>query len=173
MSFVGEKKHHLNDEGDSTDTFSAPPADQMTSMEYFSLFWDDTIMETLVYQSDLYSVQQTGASINLTRSELEQFLGIQMRMSVVKMPSYKLYWSFNCSYDPIASVMSRDRYKSRAGSYMLMTTPKRIRKKTRETDYLKLNQLSLLSGRTVKKLNKRGDTPLMSRSYLQRRSIAA
>ena len=82
----------------------------MTSMEYFSFFWDDTSMETL-YQSNLYSVQQTRSSINLTKSELEQVLGIQMRMSVVKMPSYELYWSYNCSYDPIASVMSRDRYK--------------------------------------------------------------
>ena len=34
-----------------------------------------------------------------------------MRMSVVKMPSYELYWAAGTSYDPIAYVMSRDRYK--------------------------------------------------------------
>ena len=116
----------VEDPGTQDDNFSLPPASLMSPMEYFSLFWDDTIMDTLVYQTNLYSVQQTGVSINLTKDELEEFLGIQMRMPVVKMPSYKLYWAAGTSYDPIASVMSRDirRY---AGSYMLMITLKKIR----------------------------------------------
>ena len=98
----------VEDPGTQDDNFSLPPASLMSPMEYFSLFWDDTIMDTLVYQTNLYSVR---ASINLTKDELEEFLGIQMRMSVVKMPSYELYWAAGTSYDPIASVMSRDRYK--------------------------------------------------------------
>ena len=46
--------------------FSLPPegADEMTPLNYFKIFWSDDIINLLVEQTYLYSVQQTGSSIN-------------------------------------------------------------------------------------------------------------
>ena len=140
----------VEDPGTQDDNFSLPPAIPMSPMEYFSLFWDDTVMDTLVYQTNLYSVQQTGASINLTKDELEEFLGIQMRMSVVKMPSYELYWAAGTSYDPIASVMSRNTYK-KVHTFLHANDNSEKDKvgNKKEIAYLKYNQLLTLCVRTV------------------------
>ena len=93
------------------DEFSLPARDDMTPFEYFKLFWNDSITQNLVEQTNLYSVQVTGTSIATNVKEMEQFLGIQMLMSLVRLPSYELYWSteFRCSV--IADVMSLKRYE--------------------------------------------------------------
>ena len=91
--------------------FSRPPPEELTPLEYFRLFWDKTITENIVEQTNLYSVQKNGTSINTNVNEMEQFIGVQMKMSYVSMPKYNMYWSRGTRYDPIASVMSINRYK--------------------------------------------------------------
>ena len=39
----------------------------------------------IVKQTNLYSVEKSGASINTNKNEIEIFLGIQMLMPIVKM----------------------------------------------------------------------------------------
>ena len=39
----------------------------------------------IVKQTNLYSVEKSGPSINTNKNEIEIFLGIQMLMSIVKM----------------------------------------------------------------------------------------
>ena len=68
-------------------------------------------MDMVVTQTNLYSVQKSGSSINTTKEEIEQFIGIQMLMSIVKLPQYEMYWSTETSYEPIASTLSPKRYK--------------------------------------------------------------
>ena len=50
--------------------FSLPPegADEMTLPNYFKIFWSDDIINLLVEQTNLYTVQQTGSSINTNES---------------------------------------------------------------------------------------------------------
>jgi hypothetical protein len=55
------------------------------------MFWDDSITENLVEQTNLYSVQLEGRSISTTKDEIEKLIGIQMKMGIVKMPNYELY----------------------------------------------------------------------------------
>ena len=83
----------------------------MTPLNYFKIFWSDDIINLLVEQTNLYSVQQTGSSINTNKSEMEQFIGIQMLMSIVSLPAYYMYWAVDTKYSPIADIMSINRYK--------------------------------------------------------------
>ena len=70
-----------------------PLRDDTSPIEYFKMFWDNTITQGLAEQTNLYSVQASGKCINTSFHEMEQFLGIQMKMSLVSLPSYDMYWS--------------------------------------------------------------------------------
>ena len=93
--------------------FSPPPddADTMSPLQYFKLFWGDALMTLLAEQTNLYSVQKTGQSIATTKQEIEKFIGIEIHMSIVRMPSYTMYWAAETRYPCIADVMPINRYK--------------------------------------------------------------
>ena len=59
--------------------------DIWTPVKYFKQFWDDNITEMIIKQTNLYSVENSGATINTNKDKTEKFLGIQMLMSMVKM----------------------------------------------------------------------------------------
>ena len=122
--------------------FSLPPegADEMTPLNYFKIFWSDDIINLLVEQTNLYSVQQTGSSINTNKSEMEQFIGIQMLMSIVSLPAYYMYWAVDTKYSPIADIMSINRYKKCVNIFIATITRKVTVKKIKKTSSTKLNQ---------------------------------
>lgn len=74
--------------------------------------FDKSIIDNLVDQTNLYSVQKTGTSINTRVSEMEQFLGIHMMSGIIQMPSYRMFWGGSTRYPLIADVMSRNRFDS-------------------------------------------------------------
>ena len=94
-------------------SFSLPPenTDELTPMDYFQLFWKSSLNNLICDQTNLYSVQKTGKSICTTSDEIEQLIGIQMCMSVVKLPSFCMYWAVETRYPPVADAMSINRYK--------------------------------------------------------------
>eukprot|EP00794_Sanderia_malayensis_P019357 gene19357-21277_t len=73
---------------------SLPPQDfdQSKPFWYFTQFWDIDMTNHLVEQMHLYSVQKTGKSTNTNRKELEQLIGIMLKIGIVKMPRYQNYW---------------------------------------------------------------------------------
>lgn len=89
----------------------------LSHLEYFKLFFDDDFMSSIVYQTNLYSVQKTGKSVNMTLQELWRFIGIHMIMGIVKMPSYKDYWAQWSRYSVVADVMPRKRYDQLISSF--------------------------------------------------------
>ncbi|KAF9413711.1 hypothetical protein HW555_008157 [Spodoptera exigua] len=82
-----------------------------TRYQYFKKLFDDELIRFICYQSNLYFTQSTERSVDMTIEEYENFLGIDMLMSIVGMPSYKDYWSHQLRYDKIASVMPLKRYQ--------------------------------------------------------------
>ena len=50
-----------------------------TPIEYFRQFWTDDIIDLVVQQTNLYSRQKTGFSINTTKEETEQLMGMHLR----------------------------------------------------------------------------------------------
>ena len=107
-------------------------ADEMTPLNYFEMFWKSSLNEHIAQQTNLYAMQKDCAAVSTFKGEIEQFIGMQMLMSVVQLPKYKMYWANETRYAPIADVMGRNRYKA-------------IRR------YLHINDNSLLEDKTNKK----------------------
>ena len=68
-------------------------------------------MDHLVEQTNLYSVLQSGASINTNHAEMEQYLRILVMMGIVKLPRYRMYWSTETRIGAIADTMSVNRFE--------------------------------------------------------------
>ena len=88
------------------------PVEPSSPMEYFRSIVDDELLEKIVYESNLYAVQQdSNKPLCLSKDELEQFLGINFLMSIVKMPRTRSYWEARLRYDKVADVMPCRRYE--------------------------------------------------------------
>ncbi|XP_067300961.1 piggyBac transposable element-derived protein 2-like [Pseudorasbora parva] len=90
--------------------FSPPPDEIPSPKWYFDQFMDKSVFEHISHQSNLYAVMKNGPELKTTPSEIEQFIGLHILMTVVRMPSYRMYWQTATRYDPIATVMGRKRF---------------------------------------------------------------
>ena len=72
-------------------TFCDPPNDDLSPLNYFEKFIDNSIIENLD-QTNLYSAQKTGKSINTSVIEMCQFIGIHILAGVVQMPDGVGHW---------------------------------------------------------------------------------
>ena len=50
-------------------------------------------------------MQQSGKSINTTPKEIEQLIGAQMQMSIVKLPRYDMNWASETKIPRVSEVM--------------------------------------------------------------------
>ena len=78
---------------------------QWAPLKYFKQFWNDKVTDLLVNQTNLYSAQKAGSSNNTNHAEIEQLIGIQILMFVVKMSRYEMCWNNKTRYEPIASAI--------------------------------------------------------------------
>ncbi len=74
------------------------------------MFWNDDLNELIADQSNLYSVQKTGKSIKTDCEEISTYIGMHLRMGIVQLPSYRMYWSRSMKCPPIADVVSIKRF---------------------------------------------------------------
>ena len=90
-----------------------PPDDvnTFTPLNYFQIFWKDSLPEVLAEQTNLYCMQKTGKSRNTNKDEIKQFIGIQIYISIIALSAYFIYWSEKTRYAPISDIMSINRYK--------------------------------------------------------------
>ncbi|XP_047239310.1 piggyBac transposable element-derived protein 2-like [Girardinichthys multiradiatus] len=95
---------------------SLPSAEETREpIQYFRDFFDVDLLNTIVQQSNLYCAQESTYSrysgLKLDRNELEQFIGTLVYMSVVHLPTSRMYWSSECRVEQVADVMTRERWK--------------------------------------------------------------
>ena len=82
-------------------------------VEYFRTFLTADMFDSIVYQSNLYSVQKDPQRpLQLNRHELEKWLGMCFHFSVSKIPETKLHWAPETGNDQIVSIMSRNRWQA-------------------------------------------------------------
>ena len=83
---------------------------------YFKKFFSPDFLDTIVYQSNLYASQKNvNKPLNLTRDELEQWLGLLIHFTIIRTPQTRLHWSgelFGRYRDYTAMVMSRNRWEA-------------------------------------------------------------
>lgn len=100
----------LSLQAEYNEEFGSPPDELPSPYQYFKLFCDNSAFQNFADQTNLYSVQTTGNCAKTTAKEMEQFVGIHVISGIVKMPSYKNYWSVATRFSTVADVMPRNRF---------------------------------------------------------------
>ena len=86
-------------------SYSDPPQPELTPLHYFKMFFTDEAVILVAEQTNLYSVQKTCKSIDISETEIATVIGMYMLMGIVKLPSYKNYWSQKLRYPVSADAM--------------------------------------------------------------------
>ncbi|KAK2723832.1 hypothetical protein QYM36_002249 [Artemia franciscana] len=60
-------------------------------INYFAEYLTEDFSEITVNQTNLYSVQKTGKSIDTNAVEMKKFFGIHVAMGVFNLPRYRMY----------------------------------------------------------------------------------
>lgn len=83
-----------------------------TSSDIFLQYFDMSIIDQILFQSNLYINQKNRSIPPITRNELYAFLGINMVMSYHKLPSWTDYWKGDddLSVPFVSSTMTRNRF---------------------------------------------------------------
>jgi hypothetical protein len=90
----------------------SPAADpSQTPRQYFHQFFDESLVEHIAYQTNLYSTQKTGTSINCTKEEMRKVIGIYLVSGIVTVPRYRMYWSTKTLFPLVADAMSQKRFE--------------------------------------------------------------
>lgn len=79
--------------------------------KYFKQFFTDDLLRLFVDNTNLYSTQKSGKSINTNIDEMSTFIGMEVMMGLVKQPTFSDYWSNAMCYPAIADNMPRNRFK--------------------------------------------------------------
>ena len=64
--------------------------EELKPLNYFQMFCNKDLNKLISEHTNLYSVQKHGNSIATTDNEIKPFIGIQMLMSLVDLPSYMM-----------------------------------------------------------------------------------
>lgn len=68
-----------------------PPDKTRKPLQYCREYITDNILETVVNETDTYSMQKSGKSMNTNKGEVLSLIGFKVIVVVFKLPSYKLY----------------------------------------------------------------------------------
>ncbi|KAK3931960.1 PiggyBac transposable element-derived protein 3 [Frankliniella fusca] len=80
-------------------------------IDYFCYFWDDDLFQRLADQTNLYSTQRDGSSLNVTKQEMKIFFGIWLYMGICRLPQYEDYWNSHTRVPQVADLMPLKRYE--------------------------------------------------------------
>lgn len=79
--------------------------------EIFNFLFTDELIDMIVEQSNLKSIQNNANKpANITKEEIEQFIGMVIFMSCVKLPSTRLYWSKHVGQQQVYETMTCNRF---------------------------------------------------------------
>ncbi len=91
-----------------------PPDILYTPLEYFRKFITTEMLELLMEQTNLYSVQKSErhSNVNTTVKELEVLIGLYLRMGLCQLPGNRAYWENDTRCPMVADNMSRNRFQT-------------------------------------------------------------
>lgn len=65
----------------------------------------------IVENTNLYSCQERGDSIAISKIDIQNFIGIELLMGIVDLPAYTDHWSRELRYEKVACVMPLKKYQ--------------------------------------------------------------
>ena len=81
-----------------------------TPVHFFKLFFSEDMIDMISKETNNYGLQNN-VIVATDSSEIEQLLGVFIRMGIFKVPSFRMYWMNKCRLSVIADVISRDRFE--------------------------------------------------------------
>ena len=99
------------------ETFKEPemtptPDVEKTPFQYFKLFVSDEMLNNTTEQTNIYILQSKGAEKSILRNDIEKFIGVFLRMGLVRLPIQRPYWETFMTYDGVSSVMGRNKFET-------------------------------------------------------------
>ena len=90
-----------------------PEMEGKTPIEVFRMYWDDKMCDMIVKESNHYARQRNDQTFELTRGELDQFLGIVLLTGYISLPRQRMYWekSEDFQIPIIGKSLSRSRFE--------------------------------------------------------------
>eukprot|EP00064_Thunnus_orientalis_P009190 superscaffoldBa00001154_g9213 len=70
------------------------------------------MIEALTRNTNEYSFQKNGTSINTNTKEIEKLIGMYLKMGLTHMSGIRMYWETDTRYPPVADVMPCNRFQS-------------------------------------------------------------
>ncbi|XP_029981810.1 piggyBac transposable element-derived protein 3-like [Sphaeramia orbicularis] len=91
-----------------------PPDVLPTPLQYFRRFITEEMIESMMVQTNLYSVQTSGTlkNVSTTVKELEILNGMYLRMGLCQLPGNRAYWENDTRCAMVADNMSRNRFQT-------------------------------------------------------------
>lgn len=82
-------------------------------IDYFLAVFPESLLEHIVFQTNLYAVQKGKENLRLTLPELKVFLGMCLVMTYIKYPRIRNYWSTESGLrmDIVADSMPVNRFE--------------------------------------------------------------
>lgn len=83
-----------------------------TPYQFFCYFFSDELFRNIVEQTNLYYVQKhPERPVTFTASDIKQYIGIILYMSLVHMPNTRSYWNGQLMFSPISNTMSINKFE--------------------------------------------------------------
>ena len=96
----------------SGNDFPDPTGEELTPRQYFDQFFTPDLFDKIANETNLYSVQTSGKSVNTNAMEIEQYIGIITQMDILNYPQYRMYWDPTSRIPLIANVMGLTRFEN-------------------------------------------------------------
>ncbi|XP_047140899.1 piggyBac transposable element-derived protein 3-like [Hydra vulgaris] len=88
------------------------PNVETTPFEYFKLFVSDYMLNSITNESNINILQSKGSEKNISKKDIEKFIGAYLRMGLVKLPSQRSYWEIFMTYNVVSSLMGRNKFET-------------------------------------------------------------
>lgn len=115
--FINWKKGNLKMNEEDT-KFSGDPTlpqdikELQSPIEYFKYFFSKEILQLIVHETNLYSIQcRPNKSANVCVEDIEQFIGTCLFMSIIQLPATRNYWSQSIGHPAVSEVMNCNRWE--------------------------------------------------------------
>ncbi|XP_057338431.1 piggyBac transposable element-derived protein 3-like [Microplitis mediator] len=84
-----------------------------TSAEVFQFLFTSDMIDFIAEQSNLKSIQENiDKPVGIRKEEIEQFIGIVIFMSCVKLPAARMYWTKHVGQPQVYDVMTCNRFEA-------------------------------------------------------------
>jgi hypothetical protein len=146
LDVYAEEVNSMNENNIADGGFTSIFLKEQTPVSVFRTFFTEEILNLIIHQTNIYgkgkkrnnNQKKTSNWKDVSKKEIESFLGLIILMGINNLPHMKLYWSKDMVFHNtfISSIMSRDRFLQI--SYNLHLADNSLEPERESKDYSKI-----------------------------------